>query len=221
MARRMRSSSSDWIRTAFVCPSIIFGWNKSFEISSRTPWRPVLCHRGSPFAAKTIRQTACSGHCLRQRARFENASTLAAFLSRSYTTKTQGTGLGLSIVRRIVEATEGISRLETIRMREPASKWNFPQCSIGGAPALGNVKTMDNERIYRRYREFRTTSDGPTMTPSRVRKAGRLVKSHLPALIDDFYSEIKRHPEAHKVFADEAQVERLKVSLKNWLLPTV
>jgi signal transduction histidine kinase len=50
-----------------------------------------------------------------------------------------------------------------------------------------------------------------------VRKAGRLVKSHLPALIDDFYREIKQHPEADKVFADEAQVERLKLSLRGWL----
>ena len=76
---------------------------------------------------------------------------------------------------------------------------------------------MDNERIYRRYRELQDYVGWSEEDATRVRNAGRLVKSHLSALIDDFYAEIKRHPEAHKVFADEAQVERLKKSLRNWL----
>jgi two-component system, NtrC family, sensor kinase len=76
---------------------------------------------------------------------------------------------------------------------------------------------MDHERIYRRYRELQDYVGWSDDDVSRVRKVGRLVKSHLPALIDDFYREIKRHPEAEKVLADEAQVERLKLSLRNWL----
>jgi signal transduction histidine kinase len=76
---------------------------------------------------------------------------------------------------------------------------------------------MDHERIYRRYRELQDYVGWSDDDVARVRKAGRLVKSHLPALIDDFYREIMRHPEADKVFADEAQVERLKLSLKGWL----
>jgi signal transduction histidine kinase len=76
---------------------------------------------------------------------------------------------------------------------------------------------MDNERIYRRYRELQDYVGWSEDDASRVQKAWPLVKAHLPALIDDFYAEIKRHPEANKVFADEAQVERLKVSLRKWV----
>ncbi len=76
---------------------------------------------------------------------------------------------------------------------------------------------MDHERIYRRYRELQDYVGWSDDDVARVRRAGQLVEPHLPALIDDFYSEIKRHPEANKVFADEAQVERLKLSLRKWL----
>jgi signal transduction histidine kinase len=38
-------------------------------------------------------------------------------------------------------------------------------------------------------------------------------------LIDDFYEEISRHPEAHRVITGGAeQIERLKSTLRNWLL---
>jgi signal transduction histidine kinase len=76
---------------------------------------------------------------------------------------------------------------------------------------------MDHERISRRYRELQDYVGWSDDDVARVRRAGRLVEPHLPALIDDFYSEIRRHPEANKVFADEAQVKRLKSSLRNWL----
>lgn len=40
----------------------------------------------------------------------------------------------------------------------------------------------------------------------------------LPGLIDDFYAEIQRHPEAMRVFTGGAeQLERLKRTLKQWL----
>jgi signal transduction histidine kinase len=76
---------------------------------------------------------------------------------------------------------------------------------------------MDNERIYSRYRALQDYVGWTDDDVVRIQRAGRLVKPHLPALIDDFYMEIKRHPEANKVIADEAQVERLKVSLRIWL----
>ena len=76
---------------------------------------------------------------------------------------------------------------------------------------------MDNERIYRRYRELQEYVGWTAEDAARVSRAGTLLRPYLPALIDDFYSEIKRHPEADKVFADEHQVERLKLSLLNWL----
>jgi signal transduction histidine kinase len=45
-----------------------------------------------------------------------------------------------------------------------------------------------------------------------------LLEPYLPALIEDFYAEIARHPEAHKVFTGgETQVDRLKGTLLGWL----
>ncbi len=76
---------------------------------------------------------------------------------------------------------------------------------------------MDYERIYHRYRELQAYVGWTDEDSARVTNAGRLLKPHLSSLIEDFYSEIKRHPEADKVFADDAQVERLKISLRQWL----
>ncbi len=76
---------------------------------------------------------------------------------------------------------------------------------------------MDAERIYRRYRELQDYVGWTDDDAERVRRAGALLESRLPELIDDFYAEIKRHPDARRVFADDAQVARLKVSLRTWL----
>jgi two-component system, NtrC family, sensor kinase len=76
---------------------------------------------------------------------------------------------------------------------------------------------MDSERIYRRYRELQEYVGWTDDDALRVARAGKLLRPHLAALIDDFYAEIKRHPEANQVFADEEQVLRLKLSLRSWL----
>ncbi len=76
---------------------------------------------------------------------------------------------------------------------------------------------MDNEQLLSRYRELQEYVGWTDDDAARVRKAGPLVESQLPGLVDDFYTEIERHPNAKKVFIDEAQVARLKVSLKVWL----
>ena len=45
-----------------------------------------------------------------------------------------------------------------------------------------------------------------------------LVAPHARALIDDFYAEIQRHPEAARVIPGGAeQIKRLKVTLREWL----
>src|SRR5579862_5235096 len=76
---------------------------------------------------------------------------------------------------------------------------------------------MDEHPIYRRYRELQEYVGWTDEDAARVGRAGALLEPHLAGLIDDFYAEIQRHPQAKKVFADEAQVARLKVSLRNWL----
>ncbi len=44
-----------------------------------------------------------------------------------------------------------------------------------------------------------------------------LLQPHAGKLVEDFYMEIMRHPEARAVFSDLAQVNRLKQSLHAWL----
>ena len=76
---------------------------------------------------------------------------------------------------------------------------------------------MDDNPIYRRYRELQEYVGWTDEDAARVIGPVRCVEPHLTALIDDFYAEIQRHPQAKQVFADDAQVARLKVSLRNWL----
>lgn len=76
---------------------------------------------------------------------------------------------------------------------------------------------MNNEELLRRYRELQDYVGWTQDDAARVHRVGPLVESELPALVDDFYAEIKRHPNANQVFVDEAQVARLKVSLKIWI----
>jgi nitrogen-specific signal transduction histidine kinase len=47
--------------------------------------------------------------------------------------------------------------------------------------------------------------------------AASTLRPHLPAVADRFYATILQFPAARAVFADEAQVQRLKVSLTLWL----
>ncbi len=50
------------------------------------------------------------------------------------------------------------------------------------------------------------------------RGAAPALEPHLPALIDDFYAEIERHPDARKVITGgQAQIERLKGTLLQWV----
>ncbi|MEQ8786362.1 MAG: protoglobin domain-containing protein [Pirellulaceae bacterium] len=52
-----------------------------------------------------------------------------------------------------------------------------------------------------------------------VRSAGRVLRPYFDELIDDFYSEIQRHPEAARVITGgDAQIARLKTQLRGWLV---
>src|SRR5205823_5987299 len=52
----------------------------------------------------------------------------------------------------------------------------------------------------------------------RVRSIAAELEPSLPGLIDDFYAEIDRHPDARKVITGgAAQVSRLKGTLLGWL----
>lgn len=73
-------------------------------------------------------------------------------------------------------------------------------------------------RLFDRYRELQQYASWTDADASRVEAVGPLVHDRLPDLVDDFYAEIERHPNATKVITGGAeQVQRLKGTLTRWL----
>jgi signal transduction histidine kinase len=71
---------------------------------------------------------------------------------------------------------------------------------------------------YLRYQELQSYVGWTDDDVLRVRSIFPLVRPHIDALIDDFYEEIERHPEARQVITGGGeQISRLKKSLKGWL----
>jgi two-component system, NtrC family, sensor kinase len=76
----------------------------------------------------------------------------------------------------------------------------------------------DPDRVYRRYLDLQSYVAWTDEDAGRVRSLRPLLEPHLPALVEDFYAEIARHPDAHGVFTGgPAQVDRLKHALLAWL----
>ena len=76
----------------------------------------------------------------------------------------------------------------------------------------------DSERIYRRYQDLQAYVGWTDADAERVRSLSAPLARHLPELVEDFYAEIGRHAEAHKVFTGgQAQIDRLKGALLAWL----
>lgn len=77
---------------------------------------------------------------------------------------------------------------------------------------------MDPNKLYCRYQELQQYVGWTAEDARLVQSIAGLLEPHLPALIDDFYTEIERHPRASKVITGGAeQVARLKGTLMNWL----
>jgi signal transduction histidine kinase len=69
-----------------------------------------------------------------------------------------------------------------------------------------------------RYQELQSYVGWQEDDALRVRSIGSLIKPHIDVLIDDFYAEIERHPDARQVITGGSeQINRLKKSLKGWL----
>ncbi len=70
----------------------------------------------------------------------------------------------------------------------------------------------------KRYRELQQYVGWADEDAQRVASVATLVDPFLPALIDDFYEEIGRHPDAKKVITGgAAQIARLKETLLRWI----
>lgn len=77
---------------------------------------------------------------------------------------------------------------------------------------------IDPERLFARYREMQRYADWTDEDAGRVQSVGPLLEPALRGLVDDFYREIERHPQAARVITGgREQVERLKGTLVRWL----
>lgn len=73
---------------------------------------------------------------------------------------------------------------------------------------------MDPSELFRRYQELQGYVGWSGVDAQRVQSIQDRLQPVLPALIDDFYSEIDRHPVAREVITGGLpQVDRLKQSL--------
>ncbi len=77
---------------------------------------------------------------------------------------------------------------------------------------------MNPDDLYRRYQEFQTYLGWTDQDAQRVQAAAPLLEFCLAPLIDDFYAEIERHPDARRVITGgQTQIERLKQTLLTWV----
>lgn len=78
--------------------------------------------------------------------------------------------------------------------------------------------SMNQDAIYQRYLELQSYVGWTDDDARRVQALGALMEPCFPELIDDFYREIERHPQAAQVITGgAAQVARLKGTLIRWL----
>jgi PAS domain S-box-containing protein len=102
------------------------------------------------------------------------------------------------------------ARLRAIMMAPP---------SLSRTIGLMTADTViDSDCLFQRYQELQRYVGWTREDAARVRSVAVLLESHLIPLIDDFYEEIERHPNARKVITGgNKQIERLKGTLRAWL----
>ncbi len=77
---------------------------------------------------------------------------------------------------------------------------------------------MDAEKLYCRYQELQQYVGWTPEDARGIQTIAGFLEPHLPALVDDFYAEIERHPDARRVITGgPQQIQRLKGTLLRWL----
>ena len=80
------------------------------------------------------------------------------------------------------------------------------------------VSAIKLEELFQRYEDLQQYVGWSSEDVVRIRAAVAIVAPHLPEIINDFYAEIARHPQASKVVTGgEAQIRHLKGTLRTWL----
>jgi hypothetical protein len=96
-------------------------------------------------------------------------------------------------------------------------------CTFAGktrfsAKSLEQISGMSAHDFAQRYREMQGYVGWTDDDARRVAGLWPLVEPHAHDLIDDFYAEIQRHPEALRVITGgQEQIERLSQTLRQWL----
>ncbi len=74
------------------------------------------------------------------------------------------------------------------------------------------------QKLFERYKDLQAYVGWSEEDAARVERVALIVEKHIDTLIDDFYREIERHPEAVRVITGgQTQIKRLKGSLRTWL----
>jgi len=77
---------------------------------------------------------------------------------------------------------------------------------------------MNFHRLFERYQELQQYVGWNSADASLIASLRPLVEPSFPELVDDFYAEMQRHPQALKVITGgPEQIERLKQTLSGWL----
>ncbi len=77
---------------------------------------------------------------------------------------------------------------------------------------------MNSQNLYARHQQLRDWVGWDDADAQSLRDVGDILRPRLPELVDDFYAEIQRQPEARRVITGGAvQVARLKQTLAAWL----
>ena len=73
-------------------------------------------------------------------------------------------------------------------------------------------------KLFERYKDLQKYVGWADDDAARIASVADVVGQHIDVLINDFYQEIKRHPDAARVITGgDAQISRLMDSLKTWL----
>jgi hypothetical protein len=72
--------------------------------------------------------------------------------------------------------------------------------------------------LFNRYQDLQSYVGWNAEDVARVKGVAEVIEQRMDVLIDDFYTEIQRHPDAAKVITGgHAQITRLMASLRSWL----
>jgi signal transduction histidine kinase len=77
---------------------------------------------------------------------------------------------------------------------------------------------MREESLFARYREMQAYLGWTDADAAQIRHIAGLLEPAFGEIVDDFYAEISRHPDAQKVLTGgDVQVQRLKKTLLRWI----